>query len=554
MTGWGLMREHFQDLFSHYRDLSTGLALVRGATDVENSKLFHAQLLATTRSHVSISISGIAAMGAAAALLYSGTDSVKPILIAALYVVVIFIGMIIHNRVKSFDIAADQNTNQKEFLNRHANYISLTAMLSAVSWVLLSYAVWLVQTPTTDMVACAMSVCLIGIGSVIYLSMPRTLVLWIITMTAGSMAAPVISGNVMPWYYFAGLTIFGIAFFQVAITLWMTFVQSTLASHQFAEQQRNFFEAEAQRVAAMGIERQRAAAVRDETLNQSASARNFEMQRLAAEFETSIHMIVEALGSGVRSVGQSAQQLAAIGTQTTERTDTMADMANSMSHAIQSVATASRQLNASAEAISTQVGDQVSASHQASAISHESCAAISGLTNDTMQIAEIATMIRSVAGQTNLLALNATIEAARAGDAGRGFAVVAQEVKSLATQTHNAIDTVTDNVSRIRDQMDNTAITVASVLDQIGNVQNGANNIAAAISQQQAATREISTNAQTAARDAESVFEFSREVNGAAVQIGEVADEMQQIMADLETRTATLQAASADFLGRLNAA
>jgi hypothetical protein len=43
-------------------------------------------------------------------------------------------------------------------------------------------------------------------------------------------------------------------------------------------------------------------------------------------------------------------------------------------------------------------------------------------------------------------------------------------------------------------------------------------------------------------------------VNGAAIQIGQVADEMQQIMIDLERRTVTLQQASSDFLTKLNAA
>jgi methyl-accepting chemotaxis protein len=54
------------------------------------------------------------------------------------------------------------------------------------------------------------------------------------------------------------------------------------------------------------------------------------------------------------------------------------------------------------------------------------------------RIADIISVIDSIAFQTNLLALNAAVEAARAGDQGRGFAVVASEVRSLAQRSATA--------------------------------------------------------------------------------------------------------------------
>ena len=543
---------HLKDMFAFFTDLKGEWAILRRSAQADNRDLMVAQLQAAGRSHVAVFISGLVTMWPALAILWFGGANPNFAQYAApLYTVAAIVGYRIHIRIKDYDAGADPEGQHLLFLRR---LFVLQVTIEAFSWVLLLADIWSYHQDIGIVVGSAMTFGLIAIGALIYLCLPAAMVMWLSVLTIGSTISASYAAVTMPWFFYVGIAVFGLSLHRVAMMQWRSFMQSLDNAQIFARSQELFFASEQERLEAVDAERRNTRAARDEERKRADIEQRQAMAALASEFEHSVHAIIDVMESAVRAVGESSQQLAAIGTQTRERTDAMADMASNMSGAIQMVAAAARQLSDSTDAISTQVHDQVTASEAASTSSKQGSGVMAHLAGEAEKVGEIAAMIKDVAGRTNLLALNATIEAARAGEAGRGFAVVAQEVKSLANQTHGAIGSVTDTVTTIKDQMDNAARMVGTVAHKMNQVQQGANNIATAITQQQAATRDISSHAEHAAQDAEHVREFSKEVNVAAVQVGEVADEMQQVMTGLESRAVALREASRNFLDRLRAA
>lgn len=76
---------------------------------------------------------------------------------------------------------------------------------------------------------------------------------------------------------------------------------------------------------------------------------------------------------------------------------------------------------------------------------------VSSLEESSIEILNVVQIVKEIADQTNLLALNSAIEAARAGEHGKGFAVVSDEVRKLAMQTKQAVDTIHQLISNSSD-------------------------------------------------------------------------------------------------------
>ncbi|CCO49849.1 putative Methyl-accepting chemotaxis protein [Vibrio nigripulchritudo SOn1] len=144
-----------------------------------------------------------------------------------------------------------------------------------------------------------------------------------------------------------------------------------------------------------------------------------------------------------------AQHTGSMATAVQEMVSTISEISESTAVAAEGVNQAANNAKAGRDVVSSTVDNINSLSGTLA----NSQASISSLNQHVDQIGGAVVMIQEIAEQTNLLALNAAIEAARAGEQGRGFAVVADEVRALASRTHQSTEEITSVVSAIQAQM-----------------------------------------------------------------------------------------------------
>jgi methyl-accepting chemotaxis protein len=283
-------------------------------------------------------------------------------------------------------------------------------------------------------------------------------------------------------------------------------------------------------------------------------ARQKALEQLIEGFKADAEQTIGALAVMAADLERTAGGLQGIAAGTNDKAQLVATASDQASANVGTVAAASEELSASISEIGNQITEALSNVSSTSDMAMSTNQRMSDLLASAHQIGEVVTLIREIAGQTNLLALNATIEAARAGEAGRGFAVVATEVKTLATRTAQATESISEQVASIQSATDQAVRAIGDIADRMGHVNMITTQIAAAVTEQGAATSEINASVHHAAGDTRHVSETISGVTEAATSTFQSARQVLETSALVSARTKALSARIESFLSGVAAA
>ena len=274
---------------------------------------------------------------------------------------------------------------------------------------------------------------------------------------------------------------------------------------------------------------------------------------LLCAMQDSLREAVSTIRSGSDNIWRGATEISTRNNDLSSRTEEQAAALEETAASMEQL-TATVKLNAENAREASQLADTATeTAGKGSTLVSEVVETMDGIAASSKQIAEITSVINSIAFQTNILALNAAVEAARAGEQGRGFAVVAGEVRNLASRSAGAakeIETLIGESSRRVDQgarlVKETGLTMEAILRGATEVTVIMKQIASASEEQNKGISQVSVAITQMDSVTQQNAALVEQVSAAAVALERQTEELQRSVQQFRLSANDVQYAAAN--------
>ncbi|WP_052118483.1 methyl-accepting chemotaxis protein [Erwinia oleae] len=196
-----------------------------------------------------------------------------------------------------------------------------------------------------------------------------------------------------------------------------------------------------------------------------------QLLQAVATMNHSLKDIIYNVRNGIQSVMLASGEIAVGNNDLSSRTEEQAAAVVETAASMEQLTATVKQNTDNARHASTLAVNASTEAARGGDIIGKMTSSMKSIKESSAQIADITSVINSIAFQTNILALNAAVESARAGEHGRGFAVVAEEVRALAQRSATAAREIEGLIAKSVAQVEEGASHVDGASESMAGIQ-----------------------------------------------------------------------------------